>query len=143
MLGSSLSHLVLPACAVAAYPSGVIARMVRASILDVAGETHVQMLRAFGFREGTIFNRFAMRTSPGTLSRRSSPSCLRTRSSTRSLWSRSSTRPGLGSYAGESIIALDTPAIIGITLFVALVYVFVNLAVDLIQAALDPRIRLH
>jgi peptide/nickel transport system permease protein len=42
-----------------------------------------------------------------------------------------------------SIASLDTPAILGVTLFIALVYVAANLAVDIIQAALDPRIRLR
>ena len=45
--------------------------------------------------------------------------------------------------AMDSIATLDTPAILGVTLFVALVYVAANLAVDIIQAALDPRIRLR
>ena len=49
---------------------------------------------------------------------------------------------GLGSYAADSIQALDTPAIIGVTLFIALVYVAANLLVDVVQATLDPRIRL-
>jgi peptide/nickel transport system permease protein len=142
MLGSSISHLVLPASAVAAYPTGVIARMVRASVLDVAGETHVQMLRAFGFREATIFNRFAMRLAWSPVAQVVALVFAYSLVNTFLVesifdW------PGLGSYAGESIIALDTPSIVGITLFVALVYVFVNLAVDLIQAALDPRIRLQ
>ena len=48
---ASLIHLVLPALVVAAYPAGLIARMVRAQVLDTVGETHVQMVRALGFRE--------------------------------------------------------------------------------------------
>jgi peptide/nickel transport system permease protein len=51
--------------------------------------------------------------------------------------------PGLGSYAVDSIKALDVPAIIGVTLFVAVFYVLANLAVDLAQAWLDPRIVLR
>jgi peptide/nickel transport system permease protein len=51
--------------------------------------------------------------------------------------------PGLGSYAAASIAALDTPAILGVTLFIAVVYVIANLIVDVVQAALDPRIRLR
>ena len=51
--------------------------------------------------------------------------------------------PGLGSYATAAIATLDTPAILGVTLFIALVYVVVNLVVDIIQAAIDPRIRLR
>ena len=50
---------------------------------------------------------------------------------------------GLGSYAADSIQALDTPSVIGVTLFVALVYVGANLVVDLLQALVDPRIRLR
>jgi peptide/nickel transport system permease protein len=48
--------------------------------------------------------------------------------------------PGLGSYAADSIATLDTPAILGVALFVAIVYVAANLAVDVAHAWLDPRI---
>jgi len=51
--------------------------------------------------------------------------------------------PGLGSYAANSLQALDTPAIVGVTLLVAIVYVVLNLLVDIAQAAIDPRIRLR
>jgi peptide/nickel transport system permease protein len=51
--------------------------------------------------------------------------------------------PGLGSYAANSLQALDTPAIVGVTLIVAIVYVVLNLIVDIAQAAIDPRIRLR
>jgi peptide/nickel transport system permease protein len=142
MLWSALTHLVLPACAIAAYPAGVIARMVRASVLDVSGETHIQMLRAFGFGERTIFNRFAMRLAWNPVAQVVALVFAYSLVNTFLVesifdWS------GLGSYASDSIISLDTPAIIGITLFVAIVYVFANLAVDLVQAALDPRVRLR
>jgi peptide/nickel transport system permease protein len=51
--------------------------------------------------------------------------------------------PGLGSYAANSLQALDTPSIVGVTLIVAIVYVVLNLLVDIAQAAIDPRIRLR
>ena len=51
--------------------------------------------------------------------------------------------PGLGSYAVASISTLDTPAILGVTLFVAAAYVIANLIVDIVQALIDPRIRLR
>ncbi len=51
--------------------------------------------------------------------------------------------PGLGGYAANAIASLDTPAIVGVTLFIAVVYVVMNLAVDLAQAAIDPRISLR
>ena len=61
MLWSATTHLALPALAVASYPFGVIARMVRASVLDVSKETHVQMLRALGFNGALDLGHFAMR----------------------------------------------------------------------------------
>ena len=49
--------------------------------------------------------------------------------------------PGLGSYAVAAIQSLDAPAILGVTLFVALAYVLLNLVVDLVQSLVDPRVR--
>ena len=50
--------------------------------------------------------------------------------------------PGLGTYATTSILSLDYPAIMGVTVMVAIVYVIVNLVVDIAQAFVDPRIAL-
>jgi len=50
--------------------------------------------------------------------------------------------PGIGQYAYRSATTLDLPAIMGVTLFVAVVYILVNLVVDVLHAAIDPRIRL-
>jgi len=61
MLGSTLTHLILPAIVVAAYPAGLIARMVRAQVLEVIGDTHILNARALGFGERQIFSRFAMK----------------------------------------------------------------------------------
>ena len=58
---SSLSHIVLPALTVAAYPAGAIAQMTRASLLETIVEDHVRMARALGFSERTIFGRLALR----------------------------------------------------------------------------------
>jgi len=52
-------------------------------------------------------------------------------------------RAVLSDYATAAVATLDTPAIVGVTLFIAVVYVAANLVVDLVQAALDPRIRLR
>jgi peptide/nickel transport system permease protein len=142
MFGSTLSHLVLPAIVVAAYPGGLIARIVRAQVLDTIGETHVQMARALGFRERAVFGRFAMKLAwnpvAAALALVFGYSLVNT-----FLVEAVFDWPGLGSYAAASIAALDTPAILGVTLFIALVYVAANLVVDIVQAALDPRIRLR
>ncbi len=142
MLGSTLAHLVLPAVVVAAYPAGLLARMVRAQVLDTIGETHVQMVRALGFGERAVFGRFAMKLAwnpvAATLALVFGFSLVNT-----FLVEAIFDWPGLGSYAAASIATLDTPAILGVTLFIALVYVAANLIVDVVQAAIDPRIRLR
>ncbi len=142
MLGSTLVHLVLPALVVAAYPVGVIARIVRAQVLDTVGEAHVQMVRSLGFPERTVFGTFAMRLAwnpvTSVLALVFAYSLVNT-----FLVESIFDWPGLGSYAAASVSTLDTPAIVGVTLFVAVIYVVANLVVDLVQAALDPRIRLR
>jgi peptide/nickel transport system permease protein len=50
--------------------------------------------------------------------------------------------PGIGQYAYEAAVNLDVPAIAGVSMFVAVVYVSVNFVVDVLYAVIDPRIRL-
>ena len=142
MLESSVSHLLMPALVVAAYPAGVIARMVRASVLDTLGETHVQMVRALGFSERSVFARFAMKLAwnpvVAVIALVFAYSLVNT-----FLVESIFDWQGLGSYAAASIASLDTPAIMGVTLFIAVIYVVANLVVDVVQALLDPRIRLQ
>jgi peptide/nickel transport system permease protein len=142
MLASTLDHLILPALVVSAYPAGVLARMTRAQVLDTVGETHVQMVRALGFPERTVFGTFAMKLAwnpvAAVLALVFAYSLVNT-----FLVESIFDWPGLGSYTAASVSALDTPAILGVTLFIALVYVAANLIVDLFQALLDPRIRLR
>ena len=142
LLRDALAHLLLPAVVIAAYPVGVVARMVRASVLDTLGETHVQMIRALGFPERTVLGRFALKLAwnpvVAVLALVFAYSLVNT-----FLVESIFDWPGLGAYAADSISSLDVPAIVGVTLFIAIVYVASNLLVDLVQAALDPRIRLR
>jgi peptide/nickel transport system permease protein len=138
----ALKHLVLPCLAVAAYPLGAIAMMTRASVLEELGEDHVRMARALGFAERAVLGRFALRPAlnpvVSLVALMFAYSIVNT-----FLVEEIFNWPGLGSYAVDSIQALDVPAIIGVTLLVAVVYVLANLAVDLVQAWLDPRIVLR
>jgi peptide/nickel transport system permease protein len=142
ILGSALAHLVLPCLAVAAYPLGAIAMMTRASLLEQLGEDHVRMARGLGFGERTVVGRLALRPAlnpvVSLIALMFAYSIVNT-----FLVEEIFNWPGLGSYAVDSIKALDVPAIIGVTLFVAVVYVIVNLVVDIAQAWLDPRIELR
>jgi peptide/nickel transport system permease protein len=142
MFGSILSHLLLPAVVIAAYPAGLLTRMIRAQVLDTIGDAHVQMVRSLGFSERAVFGRFAMKLAwnpvAATVALVFAYSLVNT-----FLVEAIFDWPGLGSYATASITSLDTPAILGVTLFIALVYVVANLAVDIFQAVIDPRIRLQ
>ena len=142
VFGSSAEHLILPALAVAAYPIGLISRLVRASLLDTLGEEHIRMVRGVGFGERAIFTRFALKPALNPIVQVVALVSAYLLANTFLVeaifdW------PGLGSYAANSIEALDTPAIVGVTLVVACVYVLLNLIVDLVQAVIDPRIRLE
>ncbi|MEO3873970.1 ABC transporter permease [Nonomuraea sp. B12E4] len=137
---STLQHLVLPALVVAAYPAGVIAQMTRAALIEEAGQDHTRLERALGFGETSILTKFALR-----------PALNPVLSLIALVFAYSIVNgflveavfnwPGLGRYAADSIRSLDTPAIAGVTLLVALVYVLANLVVDILQAFVDPRTR--
>ncbi len=137
---STLRHLVLPALVVAAYPTGVIAQMTRAMLIEEAGQDHARLERALGFGETAILTRFALR-----------PALNPVLSLIALVFAYSIVNgflveavfnwPGLGRYAASAISSLDTPAIAGVTLLVALVYVLANLVVDLLQGLIDPRVR--
>ncbi|MGP3960044.1 ABC transporter permease [Nonomuraea sp. 3N208] len=137
---STLEHLVLPALVVAAYPTGVIAQMTRAALIEESGQDHARLERALGFGETSILTRFALRPALGPVL--SLIALVFAYSIVNGFlveavfnW------PGLGRYAAESIKSLDTPAIAGVTLLVALVYTLANLVVDLLQGVVDPRVR--
>ncbi|MER6694805.1 ABC transporter permease [Streptomyces minutiscleroticus] len=134
-------HLVLPALVVATYPAAVAARLVRAGVLDALGEGHIQMARSLGFPERAVLGRFALRLVWNPVLQLGALvfgySLVNT-----FLVEAVFDCPGLGLYAVDSVRSLDAPAVVGVTLLVALVYLAANLAVDLAQAVLDPRIRL-
>lgn len=142
ILTSTLGHLVLPAVVIAAYPVGVVAQLTRASLIEEISSDHVQMERALGFREREVLVRFALRPALNpvlSLLALVFAYALVNAFLVESVFN----WPGLGNYAAEAIRSLDTPAIAGVTLLVATLYVLINLAVDLAQSVVDPRVRLR
>jgi peptide/nickel transport system permease protein len=136
---SAVSHVVLPALAVAAYAIGTIAMLTRASLLDTISEDHVRMVRALGFSEKSVFTRFALKPSMHPVL--AVIALLFAYSLTNTFLVESVFNwPGLGRYTVDSIRSLDSPAIIGVAIFVAIVYVVLNLIVDIVQTLIDPRI---
>lgn len=141
ILGSTLSHLVLPALAIAGYPIGVIAQMTRAALIEETTQEHARLERALGFSKWQVLTRFSLRPAFGpvlALLALVFAFSLVNAFLVESIFN----WPGLGRYAANAIRSSDTPAIAGVTIAVALTYVLVNLLVDLAQAAIDPRVRI-
>ncbi|GAA2252325.1 ABC transporter permease [Actinomadura sp. NPDC048955] len=142
ILGSTLAHLALPAAAIAAYPTGVVAQMTRAALIEESTQNHARLERALGFTRWQVLTRFSLRPalSPvlALLALVFAFSLVNA-----FLVEAIFNWPGLGRYAADSIRSSDAPAIAGVTIAIAFTYVVVNLLVDLAQAAIDPRVRIR
>lgn len=137
---SCVKHLLLPVLTLAAYPTGAIAMVTRGTLLDTLGDDHVRMVRSLGFAERAVLGRFALRPALNPVI--SLIALVFAYALTNAFIVESVFNwPGLGSYAVKSIQTLDVPAILGVTLVVALIYVVLNLVVDVVQAVIDPRVR--
>lgn len=137
---STLQHLVLPGLVVAAYPIGAIAQLTRAGLTDELGQDHIRTVRALGFSQREVIGRFAMRPvlSPVlTLIALTFAYSIVNAFIVEAIFN----WPGIGRYTTSAIQALDTPAIAGVTLVIAIIYVNINLVVDIAQAFIDPRVR--
>lgn len=134
-------HLILPMLALAAYPTGVIMRMTRSSMLEAMGLDYMRMARAMGVPTRMLLYKAALKNALGPVFTVIGLTFAYSLTGTFFVelifaW------PGMGQYATISILSLDYPSIMGVTVMVAVVYVLVNLVVDLAQALVDPRIAL-
>ena len=133
------AHLVLPSIVLAAATLGLITRTTRASMLESIQQDYVRVARAKGLRKSTIIlgHVFPNALIPVvTLGGLAYAQLLSGAVMTETIFS----WPGLGLYTFRSAAALDFPAIMGITLVVALVYLLINLMIDISYAYLDPRV---
>lgn len=140
-LGDVSLHLVLPALTLAAYPIGLIARMTRAAMLEVLEQDYIRTARAYGIRETVVTYLYALKNaiSPTlTVVGLTFAFALTGTFFVEIIYN----WPGLGLFTVHSLLAVDYPAIMGVTLFGATGYVLINLLVDLLQAWIDPRISL-
>lgn len=133
-------HLVLPAVALSTIPMAVIARMTRASLLEILSQDYIRTAESKGLPQRTVILRHAMRnallpvmTVTGLQIGRLLAGAILTE--TIFSW------PGIGLWIFEAIQARDYPIVQGATLFIATVFVLVNLLTDLLYAVVDPRIR--
>ena len=137
---SATSHMILPAIALATIPMAIIARMTRSSLLDVLGLDYVRTARAKGLKENVVILKHALRNAllpVITVIGLSLGALLGGAILTETIFNLS----GVGKTLFDAIEARDYPVVQGFTLFIAFVFVLVNLLVDVLYTYLDPRVR--
>lgn len=140
VFGSALKHILLPAFTLGFVHLGVVARQVRAAMLEELQQDYIRTAKANGLSRFKIIFTEALPNAmiPSiTVLGLALGDLLYGAVLTETVFA----WPGMGAYVVNSIQALDFPAVMGFTVVVSLAYVLINLAVDLIYMAVDPRIR--
>jgi peptide/nickel transport system permease protein len=135
-----IKHLILPAIALGSIPLAIVARITRAAVLDVQNEDYVRTARAKGLPPMTVDRRHILRNAMlpvSTIIGLQTGLLLSGAVLTETVFA----YPGIGSWLANAIFNRDYPVIQGGILFLAVVFVLVNLLVDISYAILNPRIR--
>jgi peptide/nickel transport system permease protein len=136
-----LKHLLLPAVALGSIPLAIVARITRAAVLDVQNEDYVRTARAKGLSPFVVDNRHVLRNAllpVSTIIGLQAGLLLSGAVLTETVFA----FPGMGTWLVQAINARDFPVLQGGILFLAIVFVLVNLLVDISYAVINPRIRL-
>jgi peptide/nickel transport system permease protein len=142
LLAQALHHLVLPALVLAAFNVSLLTRYTRSAVLEVVGNDYVRGARAKGLPERIVVTRYILRAAlPAvvTVLGLVFANVLTGAVLVEKIFS----WPGIGQYAYQAAVNLDVPAIAGVSLFVAVVYITVNFIVDVLYGVIDPRIRVR
>ncbi|WNZ25002.1 ABC transporter permease [Leptolyngbya sp. NK1-12] len=135
-----LAHLILPALTVGTIPLAIIARITRSAMLEVLSQDYIRTARAKGLLERWVISKHALKNAllpVVTIIGLQFGTLLGGAILTETIFS----WPGIGSWIYEGILARDYPVVQGGVVFVALVFVLINLLVDISYAFLDPRIQ--
>ena len=139
-LWSGLRFLILPSCALGTYLTALIARLVRSSVLEILGLEYIRTARAKGLRERVVLFRHALRNAliPAVTVMGINMGILLGGSAViETLF----VLPGVGQLVITALYNRDLPVIQGLILYISVLYVLINLAVDLLYTYLDPRLR--
>ena len=139
---SSLGHLVLPVFAIAFTSLGIVTRIARSSMVEVLNADYVRTAHAYGLSRRLVEYKYAFKNAllpVVTVLGLSYGYMLGGTFFIESMFD----LPGLGRFGYTSIIRNDFPAVMGVTLVYAASFILVNLIVDLLYFAIDPRIRLE
>ncbi len=137
---NSLLHILLPAFCLSYVYLAIITRIVRSAMISVMGLDYITTARANGIREVVVVLKHGLKNAlipTVTITGLSIGELLGGAILTETIFD----WPGMGKYVVDSVNFLDFPAIMGFTLVVSLIYVLLNLAVDVLYAFLDPQIR--
>ena len=139
-LWDQVQHLILPAFAIGLGWVGYLARLVRASMLEVLGENHIRTVRAFGLPERIIIFKYALKLAI-------LPTIALLGVGVGYLLSASVfaeivfARPGIGKLIYESVLTRNYPIIMGSVLITTIIFVLCTMLADIVNAILDPRMR--
>ena len=136
----SLSHLILPGLILGIYMAGLISRVTRSAMLDILGMDYLRTARAKGLRERFVVLRHALSNAWApivTVIGLSYGNLLSGAVLTESIFA----WPGIGRYMFRASTSQDFPAIMGVSLLIAFIYLVVNLVVDVLYYFIDPRVR--
>lgn len=139
-LGDVIAHLILPAITLSTIPLAIIARITRSAMLEVLSQDYIRTARSKGLKEMMVIGKHALKNAMlpvitivglefGTL--------LGGAILTETIFS----WPGIGSWIYGGILQRDYPVVQGGVVFVAFVFVLINLLIDISYAFLDPRIQ--
>lgn len=134
-----LGHLMLPALVLGSYTTGLITRVTRSAMLEVLSQEYMRTARSKGLAPRLLLIRHALRNAlipVVTVIGFSYGNLLAGTVLTESIFA----WPGIGQYAYRASTSLDFPAIMGVSLVIALIFIVTNLIVDLLYFILDPRL---
>ncbi|MBI4012765.1 MAG: ABC transporter permease [Candidatus Rokubacteria bacterium] len=142
VFASALGHVALPALVLGWFIMGIVSRTTRAALLEVLSADYVRTARAKGLGEGVVVGLHALRNAMipmVTVIGLNFASLLSGAVLTETVFA----WPGIGRYAVTASTRLDYPAILGVTMLTAVIYITVNFVVDILYGVLDPRIRVQ
>lgn len=136
----ALRHLILPSFVLAAFTMGLITRTTRSNLLDVMSTDYIRTARAKGLSSRALVTHHALGNAlipVLTVIGLGLGNLLGGMVLVETIFN----WPGVGQFAYESVMSADFPSIIGVSLLIALNYMVINTAIDILYGVIDPRVR--
>ncbi|HEX3497803.1 MAG TPA: ABC transporter permease [Stellaceae bacterium] len=141
IVGSGFPALILPSITVGLFLAGGLARLIRASIIDVMAQDYIRTARAKGLARWVVVYKHALRNAmipPLTLLGIQFGILIGGAVVTETVFA----RPGIGAMLVQAVLSKDQPLVQALIVYTTSAYIVINLVVDLLYSAIDPRISL-